>query len=321
MRILTHAVVLCRSSLIRLRSQHRLQQLQNKPVTVPPGAPAAMADTSKLLALIEGLTASAPSSQAAGGAAAAVAQPAVSLHAPASAAGRLSSASSNPAAAASKVSSAGGKGAAAAAAPTMSKAEQVNSTVWKCVDFAASHSMSASASAICFVRCNGSALGLCTSPDFVLLLSNCCFEMPPQQQDVRAAMALLSAMPTVNLQLWAQLSRAAGWHGLWLLARDCATAAVGALPAGKRDLAAVAAASDVPEVGAQGWYWLAVAEMQQGQVRVGCCTGVVAGAEAHAVGGVALSRQVSISTSSGVSTQQLVTSTTTVVCRCGLHFF
>jgi hypothetical protein len=74
-------------------------------------------------------------------------------------------------------------------------------------------------------------------------------------------------MPTVNLQPWAQLSRAAGWHGHWLLARECASAALGALPAGKRDLAAVTAAADLPEVSSQGWYWLAVAEMQQGQVR------------------------------------------------------
>lgn len=80
-------------------------------------------------------------------------------------------------------------------------------------------------------------------------------------------MSLLSAMPTVNLQLWAQLSRAAGWHGHWLLARECATAALGALPADKRDLAAVKAAADLPGVSAQGVYWLAVSEMQQGQVR------------------------------------------------------
>jgi hypothetical protein len=87
-------------------------------------------------------------------------------------------------------------------------------------------------------------------------------------QDIRTAMALLSAMPTVNLHLWAQLSRAAGWHGHWLLARECANAALGALPADKKDLLAVTAATEVPDLGAQGWYWLSVAEMQQGQV---CC--------------------------------------------------
>jgi hypothetical protein len=87
-------------------------------------------------------------------------------------------------------------------------------------------------------------------------------------QDIRVAMSLLTAMPTVNLQLWVQLSRAAGWHGHWLLARECANAALGALPADKRDLLAVTAATEVPDLGAQGWYWLSVAEMQQGQV---CC--------------------------------------------------
>jgi hypothetical protein len=90
-------------------------------------------------------------------------------------------------------------------------------------------------------------------------------------QDIRTAMSLLSAMPAVNLQLWAQLSRAAGLHGYWLLARQCASTARGALPAGKRDLTVVTAASDVPEVGAQGWYWLSVAEMQQGQVGRWAC--------------------------------------------------
>jgi hypothetical protein len=85
-------------------------------------------------------------------------------------------------------------------------------------------------------------------------------------QDIRTAMSLLSSAPAVNLELWSQLSRAAGLQGQWQLARECATAALGALPAGKRDLQAVSAAADVPEVSPQGWYWLAVAEMQQGQV-------------------------------------------------------
>lgn len=85
-------------------------------------------------------------------------------------------------------------------------------------------------------------------------------------QDIRSAMSLLSSAPAVNLELWAQLSRAAAQQGCWQLARECATAALGALPAGKRHLQAVAAAADMPEVSPQGWYWLAVAEMQQGQV-------------------------------------------------------
>lgn len=79
-------------------------------------------------------------------------------------------------------------------------------------------------------------------------------------------MSLLAAMPSVNLQLWAQLARAAGRHGFWLLARECANAALGALPVTKRQLHTITTAADVPEVTAQSWYWLSVAEMQQGQV-------------------------------------------------------
>lgn len=92
----------------------RLQQLQGKSVVVPPGAPAAMADTSKLLELIEGLTATAPDTGALP--AAPPAQPAAGA-----AAGRLSSAAS--AAAPARASASGAKG--APAAPVMSKAEQV----------------------------------------------------------------------------------------------------------------------------------------------------------------------------------------------------
>lgn len=52
-----------------IQSYARLQQLQGKAVAVPPGAPASMAVTSKVLALIEGLTAaSAGANGAAGGA-------------------------------------------------------------------------------------------------------------------------------------------------------------------------------------------------------------------------------------------------------------
>lgn len=90
----------------------RLQQLQGKPVAVPPGGPAALADTSKVLALIEGLMASASASAASGGAAA--------IEAPIAAGGRLSSAASGS----SRVSTSGGsKG--SAVLPALSKPEQV----------------------------------------------------------------------------------------------------------------------------------------------------------------------------------------------------
>jgi hypothetical protein len=86
-------------------------------------------------------------------------------------------------------------------------------------------------------------------------------------QDIRTAMALLSAMPSINLELWAQLSRAAGRQHHWQLALQCASAALGALPADKRELTAISSPADVPHVTAQGWFWLSVAEMQRGQVR------------------------------------------------------
>lgn len=85
-------------------------------------------------------------------------------------------------------------------------------------------------------------------------------------QDIRIAMQLLSSAPAVNLELWSQLSRAAGRQGYWQLAKECAVASLGALPADWKDLQKVVSAADVPEVSAQGWYWLSVAEMQQGQV-------------------------------------------------------
>lgn len=189
------------------RTVCRLQQLQGKQFTVLLGAPAFMAGSSKVLAIIESLTASAPVSG--GPAAASTPAPAPAPASTPAAAGRLSSASTGAAApATAKVSTTGAKTAPAGPVGT-----------------------------------------------------------GKTEQDIRAGMSLLAAMPSVNMQLWAQLARAAGWHGLWLLARECATAALGGLPPDKRDLSAVSTAADVPEVvGAQSWYWLAVAEMQHGQV-------------------------------------------------------
>lgn len=97
----------------------RLQQLQGKPVAVPPGARSAMADTSKVLGLIEGLTATAPSADT------------LNANPPAvgAAAGRAVSAAS--AAGATRGTAAGGKG--APAVPAMSKAEQVGASLWLCL--------------------------------------------------------------------------------------------------------------------------------------------------------------------------------------------
>jgi hypothetical protein len=80
-------------------------------------------------------------------------------------------------------------------------------------------------------------------------------------------MALLKALPTVNLQLWAQLAQAAGAKGFWPLARNCAEAAAGALPASAGSVAAaVAAPQQVAGWSRQDWFWLGVAEWQHGLV-------------------------------------------------------
>lgn len=105
----------------------------------------------------------------------------------------------------------------------------------------------------------------CTTPTslWTSSASLCCI-----LQDIRTAIQLLASAPAVNLELWAQLSRAAGRHGYRQLARECAAASLGALPADRRNLKDLEAAHDVPEVSQQGWYWLSVAEMQQGKVGV-----------------------------------------------------
>jgi hypothetical protein len=90
----------------------RLQQLQGKPVVVPPGAPAAMADTSKVLGLIEGLTATAPSAGTPN-----------TIPAPSAVPAARAASAASAAAGATRVTAAGGKG--APAVPAMSKAEQV----------------------------------------------------------------------------------------------------------------------------------------------------------------------------------------------------
>ncbi len=76
---------------------------------------------------------------------------------------------------------------------------------------------------------------------------------------------MLAGLPP-NLELWAKLARAAGSKGLWTAAAECAAAALTALPAGT-ELEKVAAAGQLPGLAPSDWYWLAVAEMQRGQVR------------------------------------------------------
>jgi hypothetical protein len=97
-----------------IQAYARLQQLQGRPVAVPVGAPASMADTAKVLGLIEGLMAAgagggAPAAAPSAAAAAAAQEPAASARGPHSSA---------------KAAGGAGKGAPAAAAA--SRPEQVS---------------------------------------------------------------------------------------------------------------------------------------------------------------------------------------------------
>jgi hypothetical protein len=47
---------------------------------------------------------------------------------------------------------------------------------------------------------------------------------------------------------------------------DCATSALSVLPPGT-SLATLPAASELPQISPNNWFWLAVVEMQRGQVR------------------------------------------------------
>ena len=89
---------------------------------------------------------------------------------------------------------------------------------------------------------------------------------PESSQDIRGIMSLLKALPAVNLELWAQLAQAAGTKGCWPLARQCAVAALGALPPDASPIEELAAAGQYPGLTKQAWFWYGVAEWQHGQV-------------------------------------------------------
>ncbi|MEW5319069.1 MAG: hypothetical protein WDW38_010242 [Sanguina aurantia] len=83
--------------------------------------------------------------------------------------------------------------------------------------------------------------------------------------DIRAAMAILAALPTVNVELWAKLGRAAAGAQLYPLALECATSATRLLPEGQ-SLSSVTVATDLPLLPPNAWFWLAVAELTHGQI-------------------------------------------------------
>jgi hypothetical protein len=88
-------------------------------------------------------------------------------------------------------------------------------------------------------------------------------------QSLRVAMGLLSQVASPNVELWARLARAAAGRGLWDAARECAEAARGALPPALQEATALArakSAAAAPGLCRADWFWLAVAEMQAGQV-------------------------------------------------------
>jgi hypothetical protein len=77
--------------------------------------------------------------------------------------------------------------------------------------------------------------------------------------DIAAAAALITAMPTVNAELWAKLARAARAARCTTQAFDCASKALAVLPGGGDAPLAIARASDVPARTPNDWFWLSVA--------------------------------------------------------------
>jgi hypothetical protein len=75
-----------------------------------------------------------------------------------------------------------------------------------------------------------------------------------------AAIRLLEGLPTVNIELWAKLARAAAGQQLWGPALRAARGALAAAPEG-------AAPGAAPGLAAADWFWLAAAHSTAGQVR------------------------------------------------------
>ncbi len=79
-------------------------------------------------------------------------------------------------------------------------------------------------------------------------------------QQVATATQLLAAMPSVNIELWSKLGRAAVSQSLWGAALRCAKGALAAVPEGYTP-------DQAPGLAAAEWFWLGVAHTVAGQVR------------------------------------------------------
>ncbi len=85
------------------------------------------------------------------------------------------------------------------------------------------------------------------------------------RNDIRSAMKILSGLPVVNVELWAKLARASATVKAWPLALECAESASSVIPEDDV-LRSVRSVNDVPDLNANSWFWLGIAESIQGQV-------------------------------------------------------
>ncbi|GFH19942.1 uncharacterized protein HaLaN_16979, partial [Haematococcus lacustris] len=84
------------------------------------------------------------------------------------------------------------------------------------------------------------------------------------ETELRQAMSILKGLPLVNVELWAKLARAAAQAKAWAVALECCQAAAAVMPTGF-ELSSVETPAEIPEINANGWFWLAVSEAVHGQ--------------------------------------------------------
>lgn len=84
--------------------------------------------------------------------------------------------------------------------------------------------------------------------------------------DINAAMTILKGLPSINVELWSKLARAAKSACSFALAFDCAENALKILPNDGAAPEAIRKASDAPYIPAQDWFWLSVSATVMGQM-------------------------------------------------------